>query len=111
MNVAISIPLSEVRSSRSIWREVFLGAFLLTQCFDGVLTYIGVTLHGTGIEANPLIATLMEYLGTVGALMAAKSISATLGIALYLREAHVAVAALAVFYLVVAVLPWIVLLF
>jgi hypothetical protein len=91
---------------RSVFGDVVLVVFLLTQCFDGVLTYVGVVTFGIGIEANPIIAGLMTHLGHGTALIGAKLVAALLGIALHLRAVHTAVAVLAAFYLVVAVLPW-----
>ena len=83
--------------------DAVLVAFLLAQCFDGVFTYVGVVTFGAGIEANPV--------GHGTALMIAKAVSASLGIALHLRRIHGAVAALACFYLTIAILPWIAILF
>jgi len=96
---------------RSLLGDVGLLAFLLAQCFDGIFTYVGVIAFGAGIEANPLIAALMLHLGHGAALMTAKTMSASLGIALHLRNVHSAVALLAAFYMTVAILPWIALLF
>jgi hypothetical protein len=96
---------------RSLLGDIGLIAFLLAQCFDGIFTYVGVTTFGTGIEANPLIAGLMLHLGRGTALMTAKTMSASLGIALHLRNVHAAVALLAAFYMTAAILPWIAILF
>jgi hypothetical protein len=98
-------------TSRSVFGDVVLVLFLLAQCFDGVFTYVGVRLHGTAIEANPLIAALMSSLGHGPALAGAKTVAAGLGICLHLREVHGAVALLALFYAVVAIYPWVVILF
>ena len=91
--------------------NIALVLFLLAQCLDGVLTYVGVVTFGTGVEANPLIATLMGYLGAATALLTAKTIAAALGIALHLRGVHSAVALLTAFYYVVAILPWVAVLY
>jgi hypothetical protein len=91
--------------------DLALLLFLLAQCLDGVFTYVGVVTYGRSIEANPLMLALMAYLGHGCALMGAKSTAALLGIGLHVRRAHLAVALLAVFYLVVAVLPWMSILF
>jgi hypothetical protein len=96
---------------RSLFGDAALLVFLFTQCFDGVFTYVGVLSFGLGIEANPLIATLMAYIGHGFGLMTAKSVAALLGIGLHLRQIHAAVALLAGFYLCVAVGPWIAILF
>jgi uncharacterized membrane protein len=96
---------------RSLFGDVVLLVFLLAQCLDGVFTYVGVKTYGIGIEANPIIAAMMSYVGHGAALMGAKSIAGLLGIGLHLREVHGAVALLALFYLAVAVFPWMTILF
>ena len=96
---------------RSLFGDAVLIVFLLAQCLDGVFTYVGVKTYGIGVEANPLIATLMTYVGHGTALMGAKSLAGLLGIGLHIGQVHNAVAMLAVFYLAVAVFPWISILF
>ena len=96
---------------RSLFGDVVLVVFLLAQCFDGVFTYVGVLTFGASIEANPLIAMLMTQFGHGAALVGAKAVAAMLGIALHLRHVHSAVGLLAVFYVAVAILPWMVILF
>jgi len=96
---------------RSLFGDVVLVAFLLAQVLDGVFTYLGVMTFGTGAEANPVIVSLMLYLGHGAALMMAKLVAAVLGIGLHLRGTHGAVAVLATFYVAAAVLPWAVILF
>jgi hypothetical protein len=86
-------------------------AFLLTQACDGVLTYVGVRQYGPGIEGNPLLGWLMASLGCAVALTLAKAAAGAFGIALHLSAVHRLVAVLAVFYLTVAVAPWIAILF
>ena len=98
-------------TQRSVFGDVVLLVFLLAQCLDGVLTYVGVVTYGTTIEANPLIATMMAHLGHGLALMGAKTVAGFLGICLHLRQVHLVVALLAVFYVAVAVIPWIAILF
>jgi len=92
---------------RTRFGNAVLVLFLLAQCLDGVLTYVGVVTFGMHVEANPIIATLMGYLGAATALMTAKSIAAALGIALHLRGVHAAVAVLTAFYFSVAIVPWV----
>ena len=101
-----SAPAQRVR-----FGNVVLVLFLLAQCLDGVLTYVGVVTFGTGVEANPLIATLMGHLGAATALLTAKTIAAALGIALHVRGVHGAVAMLTAFYFAVAILPWVAILY
>jgi hypothetical protein len=96
---------------RSLFGDAVLIVFLLAQCLDGVFTYVGVKTYGISAEANPLIATLMIYVGHGTALMGAKLLAGLLGIGLHIGQVHSAVAMLAVFYLAVAVFPWISILF
>ena len=91
--------------------DLALVLFLAAQGLDGALTYVGVVTFGIGVEANPLIATLIGYLGAGAALTTAKGMAAILGIALHLRGVHAAVAILTAFYFIVAVLPWLMILF
>ena len=53
----------------------------------------------------------MDTFGHGAGLIGAKLIAAALGICLHLRQVHSAVALLAGFYLVVAIVPWVVILF
>jgi hypothetical protein len=96
---------------RARFGDIALVLFLAAQGFDGVLTYVGIVTFGTAVEANPLIAALIGYLGAAMALTSAKAIAAALGIALYLRGVHIAVGLLTAFYFVVAILPWVAILF
>ena len=86
-------------------------AFLIAQACDGVLTYVGVSLYGPAIEGNPLLGWLMDSMGHGVALATAKGVAGALGIGLHLAGVHRVVAALAAFYLVVAVAPWMAILF
>jgi hypothetical protein len=99
------------RSSGRLFGDVAVIVFLLAQASDGVLTYIGVSLYGHGIEGNPLIAWLMTQMGHGPALATAKLTAGGFGIALHLSAVHKAVAALAGFYVVVAIIPWVAILF
>jgi uncharacterized membrane protein len=85
--------------------------FLLAQACDGVLTYVGISQYGMPIEANPLVGWLMVTMGQGLALAATKLTAGAFGIALHLAAGHRVVAALTGFYLIVAILPWIGILF
>jgi hypothetical protein len=98
-----------VRSAR--FGNVVVIAFLIAQACDGIFTYIGVATYGPRVEANPLLAWLMAGLGSAAGVAAAKMIAGGFGIALHLGSVHRVLAALAVFYLAVAVLPWVGVLF
>jgi uncharacterized membrane protein len=91
--------------------DVVVVVFLIAQACDGVFTYIGVSVYGVGIEGNPLLAWLMSAIGEGPAVAAAKMIAGAFGIALHLTAVHRVLAALSAFYLAVAVLPWIAILF
>ncbi len=95
----------------SAFGNIALVVFLLAQACDGVLTYIGVRTFGPGIEANPLVAWLMGTLGNGAGLATAKVTASVFGIMLHLSEVHRTVAILAGFYLVVAIVPWITVLY
>lgn len=84
---------------------VVLG-FLVVQALDGALTYLGVTIWGPRIEANPLLSAAVAAIGPAAGLAGAKLIASGFGIALHLHRVHMLVALLTAFYLAVAILPW-----
>ncbi len=96
---------------RHIFGDLALLLFLLAQASDGVLTYVGVSSFGVGIEGNPLIGWLMASMGTGLALTTAKLTAGIFGILLHLSSVHLAVALLTVFYVAAAVVPWVAILF
>lgn len=98
-------------TGNSRFGDVVIVLFLLAQAFDGILTYVGVTTFGVGIEANPMISALMLRFGEGTALLGTKITAAVLGIGLHLWQVHGAVALLSLFYVALAVLPWTALLF
>ena len=96
---------------RDVFGNVALLVFLLAQALDGVLTYIGVSTYGLHVEGNPIIGWMMVAMGQCPALAAAKLTAGFFGVVLHLTAVHRAVALLAGFYLIVAVVPWLVVLF
>ena len=98
-----------LRSAR--FGNVVVIAFLIAQACDGVFTYVGVATYGARVEGNPLLGWLMAALGCGAGVAAAKAAAGAFGIALHLVAVHRVVAALAAFYLAVAILPWVALLF
>ena len=98
-------------SNPRLFGDIALLAFLLAQASDGVLTYVGVATYGVGIEGNPVIAWLMDVLGLGPGLATAKVTASLFGILLHLTAVHKIVALLAGFYLVVAIGPWVTILF
>jgi uncharacterized membrane protein len=96
---------------RSIFGDTVLVAFLLSQALDGVLTYVGVSTYGLRIEGNPLLGWMMTVCGQGAALATAKLTAGAFGIVLHLSAVHRVVFMLTAFYVAVAVVPWIGILF
>jgi len=90
---------------RSLFGDVVVITFLVTQCLDGVFTYLGVGIWGPGIEANPLISSAMSLVGVVYGVACAKAIAIGLGMVLHLRRVHNLVAALTAIYVAAAIVP------
>jgi Domain of unknown function (DUF5658) len=91
---------------RSTFGDLVVVSFLIVQCLDGVLTYLGVSIWGPGIEANPLISSAIAVAGPIPGLAGAKLVAIAFGIILHLRRVHNVVALLTLIYLTVAILPW-----
>ena len=108
---AASFAVARRAQASSLFGDVALVLFLLAQAGDGVLTYVGVSTYGTAIEGNPIIVWLMHQMGEGWALTTAKMTAAFFGIALHLSAVHKAVALLAAFYVAVAIVPWMAILF
>jgi hypothetical protein len=90
----------------STFGRFVLIAFLAAQACDGILTYVGVGAYGIHMEANPLLAWLMASVGRGPALAMAKTAAGGFGIALHLTAVHRVVAVLTLFYVALAILPW-----
>jgi len=93
-------------AAESLWL-----VFVTVQALDGVMSYVGVSLHGPAIEANPLIAWYLGVLGPAAGFALAKLFAVTCGSVLYITARHRWVAALTMLYVVFAVGPWIQVLF
>jgi hypothetical protein len=94
------------RTRRLSGAEIVWLAFVTVQALDGGLSYIGVSLHGPGIEANPLVAWYLSAFGPAVGFTAAKLFAITCGIVLYVTARHRWMAALTLMYLTLAVGPW-----
>lgn len=81
-------------------------AFLVVQLLDGIFTYLGVTIWGPRIEANPIVSSAVSAIGPGAGLVAAKLLAVGLGIVLHLRRVHNLVALLTAIYVCAAILPW-----
>jgi uncharacterized protein DUF5658 len=91
---------------RAMFGDIAVIGFLLVQCLDGVFTYLGVTIWGLSIEANPIISAAMGVVGLATGLAGAKLVAVAFGIVLHLRRVHMLVAVLTLVYVAVAILPW-----
>jgi hypothetical protein len=90
----------------SLFGDLAVLIFVVVQCLDGALTYLGVHIWGLSIEANPLVSSAVSVAGIGTGLAATKLFAVGLGVMLHLRRVHYVVALLAAFYIAVAILPW-----
>jgi hypothetical protein len=91
---------------KSRFGDLMVVGFMLMQCLDAVFTYLGISIWGPAIEANPLISSAMAVGGVVAGLGGAKVMAIGFGMLLHLRRVHNLVALLTAVYFAVAVLPW-----
>jgi len=80
--------------------------FVLVQCLDGAFTYLGVSIWGLGIEANPLVSSAVATAGLGAGLAGTKAIAIAFGMLLHLCRVHYLVALLTAIYIAAAILPW-----
>jgi hypothetical protein len=85
--------------------------FLLVQYLDGVYTYLGFSIWGLNIEANPLIRMAVAVVGPGTGLALAKLVAISFGMVLHLRRVHHVVAILTALYVILSIVPWTTLLF
>ncbi len=104
-------PCPRSSPQRTLFGDIVIIAFLMSQALDGVLTYVGLKQFGPNIEANPLLSLVLPVLGQAATVASAKLLAAGFGIVLHMRGVHRTVAALALLYFAAAVLPWATLLF
>jgi hypothetical protein len=97
---------SRLDSPHGLFGNVAVLVFVIVQCLDGALTYLGVHIWGLSIEANPLVSSAVSMAGVGTGLAATKLFAVALGMMLHLRRVHLVVALLAGFYIAVAILPW-----
>jgi hypothetical protein len=90
----------------SLFGDVAVLAFLIVQFLDGMFTYLGVSLWGPHIEANPIISSAVEFAGLGRGVAVAKLVAMLFGVILHVRRVHSLVALLTAFYFVVAIVPW-----
>ena len=104
--IAMSNLLRKFRTRSLSKGELAILAFFVAQALDAAFTYWGIAIHGRGIEANPLLASLMFSIGEGPALASAKLAAAGCGMILHLTHVHRIVAILTAFYVCAALLPW-----
>ena len=95
------------RNRRLSYAEILWLAFVIVQALDGAMSYVGVSLHGPGIEANPLIAWYLGVFGPAVGFTMAKLFAVTCGAVLYVTARYRWVAVLTLVYLIFAVGPWV----
>lgn len=107
----VAIPGFEPPAFLKRWRpsgaQILWLAFVIVQVLDGVMSYVGVSLHGPGIEANPLVGWYLGALGPAVGFAVAKLFAVTCGTVLYVTARHRWVALLTLVYIVFAVGPWV----
>jgi hypothetical protein len=91
---------------KDVYGNLVVIGFMVVQCLDGVLTYIGLVMWGPGIEANPLVTSAVALAGPEAGLTGAKLVAASCGIVLHLLRVHGVIALLTAFYLIAAIAPW-----
>jgi hypothetical protein len=93
-------------SPHAVFGDVVVLGFLIVQSLDGAFTYLGVCRWGPGIEANPLVRSVVALAGLGAGIMLAKLAAMAFGILLHLRQVHGVVAFLTALYLWAAIVPW-----
>jgi hypothetical protein len=91
---------------QSVFGDLMVLTFVVVQYLDGAFTYLGVTILGPGIEANPLISSVVAFAGLGAGLAGAKLLAIGFGILLHLRRVHNLVALLTAIYIGAAIIPW-----
>jgi hypothetical protein len=80
--------------------------FIAVQVADGILTSIGVSRYGTGVEANPLLVHWMLSYGLWTTLLAAMAVAILGGSLLHLYAYDLVLSGLTAAYVFATVLPW-----
>ena len=92
---------------RSYFGDSVFVLFVLAQLADGLLTYVGLRVFGHRIEANPILSWYIAVFGAGVALFIAKTLAVGCASTLHLKARHRTIGVLTVFYLAVAVWPWV----
>lgn len=94
-------------------KEISLLAAILVviQILDGIFTGIGVMIYGPGIEANPIIRSLIESWGPANAMLCVKTVAIAIVLFLAYLSNYVnwmprAMRIVIGIYMVSAIIPW-----
>jgi hypothetical protein len=90
----------------SLFGNFVVLAFFAAQLLDGVFTYVGVSVWGPAIEANPLVSSAVAVAGLGAGLTGVKAVAIAFGMLLHLRRLHTLVALLTAIYVAIAIVPW-----
>jgi hypothetical protein len=93
-------------SRPSLFGDLVVLGFLIVQSLDGAFTYLGMRIWGPGIEANPLVHSVVAVAGLGVGLVGAKLLAMGFGILLHLYRVHTVVALLTAIYVAAAIVPW-----
>lgn len=93
-------------NSRSLFGDFVVLAFFAAQILDGMFTYVGVSVWGPTIEANPVVSSAVAAAGLGAGLTGVKAVAIGFGMLLHLRRLHNLVALLTAIYVAIAILPW-----
>ena len=91
---------------RSPFGDFVVLAFFAAQILDGMFTYVGVSMWGPTIEANPVVSSAVAVAGLGAGLAGVKAVAIGFGMLLHLRRLHTLVALLTAIYVAIAILPW-----
>ena len=91
---------------RSLFSDFVVLAFFAAQILDGMFTYVGVSMWGPTIEANPVVSSAVAVAGLGAGLTGVKAVAIGFGMLLHLRRLHTLVALLTAIYVAIAILPW-----
>lgn len=98
--------MEHVRKESDVFARVVFMAFVIVQCLDGVLTYVGVST-GLSPEGNPIMRWVMSVMGLGLGIIVTKFASIVGGIFLYKYDFRGTLALITLLGLVVAIIPWI----
>jgi hypothetical protein len=90
--------------------HLILAMFLVAQAFDGLFTYVAVQAYGVVAEGNVILATWIDLVGVGPAIIGAKLLAGSCGVLLYCLGVRRALLGLTLFYVVAAIVPWLVVL-